>query len=146
MVSWLLVLAQFVLAAVIVLSARWDPPPWGMLLLAMPGIVIAIWAWFRMGLRKIRVHPEATATTELIVSGPYAIVRHPMYSGLLWFTAALLIDPAALWRMVLWMMLSAVLYAKTLREEEAMRKRFPEYDAYCERVGRLLPAWRRRRF
>ena len=139
MISWFLVAAQFVLAAAIVLSAHWSPLPWGLLLLAMPGILLAMWAWFRMGLLKFRVHPESTATTELIAGGPYAIVRHPMYSGLIWFTAALLPDPFVVWRAAAWLALLAVLYAKTLREERAMRNRFPDYEDYCQRVGRLVP-------
>ena len=139
MFLWLLVIAQFLLAALLVISARWSPVPVFALLTATPGIGLAIWAWIRMGLRKIRVHPSATATTQLITDGPYAIVRHPMYTGLLWFTAALLPDPFRIWRMAAWGALLVVLFVKSIHEERSMEARFGDYPNYQQRVGRLLP-------
>ena len=62
-----------------------------------------------------------------------------MYSGLIWFTAALLPNPFAIWRAAAWLALLVVLYMKTFREERALRNRFPDYEDYCQRVGRLVP-------
>lgn len=145
MYHWLLVVAQFVLAGALVLSSRWSPIPVVAILAALPGIGLAIWAWLRIGVRKIRIHPSATDETELITDGPYGIVRHPMYTGLLWFTAALLVEPWSPWRLVGWGMLLAVLYAKSLCEEQSMLTLLPDYESYQTRVGRLLPNWTARR-
>ena len=132
----ILILAQFVFSAVLVLSASWSPLA---VLLATPGISLAVWAWFTMGLRRLRIHPSTTKDTRLIQRGPYAIVRHPMYTGLLWFTAALLLDPIVWWRISIWLALLAVLLVKTREEESAMTQRFAEYADYRIRVGRLFP-------
>ncbi|MCS7467481.1 isoprenylcysteine carboxylmethyltransferase family protein [Stieleria sp. ICT_E10.1] len=139
---WFLIVAQFLLAAVLVLSARWSPLPFAALVVAAPGIGLAVWAWAKVGWRKIRIHPAATEKTELLTDGPYGIVRHPMYAGLLWFTAALLLTPWLWWRVVSWVALLVVLYAKSAHEEQSMRERFEGYQAYKNRVGRLFPVRR----
>jgi protein-S-isoprenylcysteine O-methyltransferase Ste14 len=136
---WSLVLAQFLLAAALTLSTRWWPIPWFALLLSMPGIALAVWAWGEMGLRKIRVHPSTTDATRLLTRGPYRFVRHPMYAGLLWFTAALVVSDYTWWRLCLWFILLLILRTKAVYEEGEMRSRFVEYADYSRRVGRFLP-------
>ncbi|MCA9135512.1 MAG: isoprenylcysteine carboxylmethyltransferase family protein [Planctomycetales bacterium] len=139
MFLWFLVATQFLLAAAIVVSARWSPFPVLLFLGSGPGIVLAVWAWVTIGLTKIRIHPATTERTQFMTAGPYRLVRHPMYTGLIWFTAALLFDPIDAWRVVSWCAMVAVLIAKSQLEERLMQERFPEYENYRRRVGGLLP-------
>jgi len=135
----LLIVGQFVLSAVIVLSSSWSPVPWSVLLLGLPGALLAVWAWLTMGLPRLRVHPTTTEKTRLITDGPYGLVRHPMYTGLLWFTAALLLSGIVWWRFAVWLSLLIVLNAKAREEETAMLDQFPSYSDYRSKVGRLVP-------
>ena len=139
MFLWLLVFLQFGLSALLVLSSDWWPPQWITLLVAAPGIALAVSAWKRMGMRRVRIHPTTTADTKLITSGPYAIVRHPMYTGLLWFTAVLMLSQFAWWRLISWLALMLVLRIKASHEEQSMSNRFAEYADYQKQVGQLLP-------
>jgi protein-S-isoprenylcysteine O-methyltransferase Ste14 len=143
MFPWLLVIAQFTLSAALVLSTRWSPVPWLAMIIALPGIALAVWAWAKVGLLKLRIHPSTTDRTQLITDGPFSIVRHPMYVGLLWFTAALLASEFAWWRVIAWIALATVLNFKSRMEEQDMKVRFVEYDAYVQRVGRFWPFTRR---
>ena len=137
----LLVLAQFLLAAGLVLSARWWPPDALALTLAAPGAAIAVWAWVVMGLTRLRVMPSPREHAALITRGPYRWIRHPMYTGLLWLTAALLLAGFAWWRLGAWLALAAVLEVKAREEERLLAERFPEYRDYCRRTSRFLPGF-----
>lgn len=77
---------------------------------------------------------------ELVTTGPYAILRHPIYSGLL---LALVGSAIAVgeWRAVLAVALALLYFVPKLRlEERWMRQEFGEaYRVYCERTRALVP-------
>ena len=74
------------------------------------------------------------------MSGPYALVRHPIYTGLL---LALLGSTLALgdWRAILALALAAgALWRKLRVEERWMRRQFGDaYRVYSQRVAGLIP-------
>jgi protein-S-isoprenylcysteine O-methyltransferase Ste14 len=78
---------------------------------------------------------------ELITSGPYALVRHPIYTGLLMALAGTAIAQGE-WRGLLAAALVfGALWRKLRLEEKWMRSRFGEsYEAYSRRVAALVPA------
>ena len=77
---------------------------------------------------------------ELTQTGPYAYTRNPLYLGSILiaagFAVALLSWPVAA-------MLAAVflvIYVPVIASEERfLRSNFPDFDAYCHRVPRLIP-------
>jgi len=77
---------------------------------------------------------------ELVTGGPYAVVRHPIYTGLL---AAFLGSAIALgeWRGLVSVVLVWVAFARKIRlEERWMQERFGDaYARYRERVPALVP-------
>ena len=79
--------------------------------------------------------PEST----LIETGPYRIVRHPMYSGaiLIAFGWALLIHS---WLAIGTALVLFVLFdLKSRREEAWLKEKFPGYITYQQRVRKLVP-------
>ncbi|WP_054310689.1 isoprenylcysteine carboxylmethyltransferase family protein [Mesorhizobium sp. 1M-11] len=76
----------------------------------------------------------------VIDTGPYALVRHPMYSSalLLFFGMPLLLGSwAGLWGSLA---LSLALAWRSVNEEKALRRQFVDYDDYSRRVRyRLVP-------
>jgi protein-S-isoprenylcysteine O-methyltransferase Ste14 len=75
----------------------------------------------------------------LVTSGPYALIRHPMYIGnILWlFGVALLIDS---WQAIGFFFACAALQiCRALYEENLLERTFPEYTAYKARTARFIP-------
>jgi hypothetical protein len=77
---------------------------------------------------------------ELTVTGPYAHTRNPLYLGSMLiaagFAVALLSWPVAL---ALAVGFGAIYVPVIASEERFLRATFPEFEAYCGRVPRLIP-------
>ena len=107
--------------------------------LTVAGIAFAVWARRFIG-RNWSVDVVVKQDHELVTGGPYAWVRHPIYSGLvLAFTGTVL--AVAEWRALLALaIIVATLWRKLRTEEHLMRERFgPAYDDYARRVKALVP-------
>jgi protein-S-isoprenylcysteine O-methyltransferase Ste14 len=77
---------------------------------------------------------------ELIVRGPYHLVRHPIYSGLLAMLTATAIEQGQIAGMLGLIFAFVSFWIKLNNEEEVMRKQFPDqYAAYAERFKRIIP-------
>jgi protein-S-isoprenylcysteine O-methyltransferase len=103
------------------------------------GCLFAIWARLTLG-----ANWSGRATVkqghELIVRGPYALARHPIYTGLILalIGTALVIGE---WRCVLGVFIILLaLLVKMSQEERLMMQTFPQaYPSYRKRVKALIP-------
>ena len=77
---------------------------------------------------------------ELITSGPYRYVRHPIYTGLLLAFSGLAIARGE-WRCILALIILALSFWRKLRiEERFMVEQFGSaYETYRQRVSVLVP-------
>ena len=137
LVSRLLVAGQFALLAGLAATAA-RPGPWeGALVFA--GGALGLWALAVMPLRQMRIVPEVHSRGRLVRSGPYRLIRHPMYSAVLLVAAgALATDPAPA-RLALGLSLALLLGAKLSREEKLLRSAYPDYAVYQASTWRLVP-------
>ena len=107
--------------------------------LTFAGIAFAIWA-------RVRIAGNWSSDVtlkqdhELIVTGPYALVRHPIYTGILLaiFGTALAVGE---WRGLIAVVFAAAAFWRKLGiEETVMRRQFGAvYARYAERVPALIP-------
>jgi len=83
---------------------------------------------------------EVADGQHVIDSGPYAVVRHPMYAGALVMIAGIPLALGSWWGLIAAVVLVPILVWRLLREETFLAANLPGYDAYRGRVRyRLAP-------
>ena len=108
-------------------------------LLTLLGLAIALWARVVLG-GNWSGTIAFKQDHELIQRGPYAWVRHPIYTGLLLMTLGTAIESTRLAGFIFLGVLFAVLALKARAEEQLMLNHFPDaYEAYRRRVKALVP-------
>ena len=131
-------------------------PPWfGVLSIPFPdwlrwiGIVLGaasfvLYAWSQWVLGKEwSFHLQTRQEHHLVVTGPYARIRHPIYVALIGFLTGIALTTAN-WFFVALLGVSIVVLALRIpKEEEMMVQEFGEqYRAYMQKTGRLFPRLR----
>lgn len=105
-------------------------------------IVIGAWLAYRgidaLG-PSLTAFPAPSRTAEIVVTGPYRRIRHPIYAGVILVAvgwAFTVVSPAALAMAAL---LAAWLDLKSRREEAWLAQRFPGYEGYRAQTSRFIP-------
>ncbi|MEO7799404.1 MAG: isoprenylcysteine carboxylmethyltransferase family protein [Opitutaceae bacterium] len=139
------VFAQMLQLAALAIIAPWRRGHWPPALSLGLGAVLMIYAaWTGLsGVRRLgrnrTSRPEPRAGGELVTTGIYARLRHPLNASMM----AMGCGWAVLWSsaagLVLTLALTLFLHAKTRLEENLLRARFAGYDDYSRRVPRYLP-------
>jgi protein-S-isoprenylcysteine O-methyltransferase Ste14 len=104
--------------------------------------VFAVWARLALG-RSWSVDPRAAPDVGLHTDGPYAVTRHPIYTGLL----GMMLGTALMGGLGQWITLViaglVVAGIKIRAEERLLLATFPDaYSDYRKRVPALIPRWR----
>jgi protein-S-isoprenylcysteine O-methyltransferase Ste14 len=126
-----------------VLNARFLPESlwwfWASVIVALVGFAFSIWARRYLGSnwsQEVTVKQDH----ELITSGPYAVVRHPIYTGLLLAFLGTAMSRGEWCGLIGLALLLIALWRKLRLEEHWMRTEFGDsYQNYCRRVRSLIP-------
>jgi protein-S-isoprenylcysteine O-methyltransferase Ste14 len=138
------VVAQFVVMAGVVVS--WHFPPhyhvvalhWAGVAVALTGVALFVWARRALG-ASFTIFPRPKPGARLVTDGPFALVRHPIYGGVILVFAgcSLAFSP---WGLAATLVLVLLWSGKSRVEERHLSERFPAYAEYRRRVRkRLLP-------
>ena len=119
------------------LSATWVWPGIALELLGFVPIYLAI-AENPFLERQVRIASEVGH--HVITTGPYRVVRHPMYAGLLLVLPGWPLILGSAWSFAPITMLMATFIVRTVLEDGALRRELPGYKEYCTRTRyRLVP-------
>ncbi len=137
--SRLLVSLQFLLILFVAFPSS-APTLTGLnVMLFVIGIVVLLCALLVMAPRTFTVMPEPKEQGELVTHGIYRLVRHPMYLAVLLCALAASMAYQETWKWVLSGLLMMVSIIKIQYEEQMLRKRYREYDAYRKKVKAIIP-------
>jgi protein-S-isoprenylcysteine O-methyltransferase Ste14 len=102
------------------------------------GVALAVWARLHLG-RNWGPPMSHKADPELVTSGPYALIRHPIYTGFILAALGSAIGENPFWFLLL-IVFGGYFIASARREEKLMIEQFPDrYPAYMARTHMLLP-------
>lgn len=129
-----------VLAAIVVLGAT------GNLLSASPIVIalqvaaigLSVWARrsFQAGAFRVTAAPGGSS---IIRSGPYRLVRHPMYAASLLFIWTAVLSHRSALTLAIGIVVTVVVISRVMVEEQLLRARYPDYESYARSTKSLLP-------
>ena len=113
---------------------------WAMVGLAVLGFAFALWARVHHGKLWSGV-VGAKAEHRVVDDGPYGVVRHPIYTGLIAGSAAMALEKGNAPALVGLLLIVSGFHIKARLEERFLREALgaEAYDAYSRRVPMLLP-------
>jgi protein-S-isoprenylcysteine O-methyltransferase Ste14 len=107
-------------------------------LLVLAGMLVVVSASRALG-RGFTPFPRPPESGQLVESGPYTVVRHPIYSGGILFFAGISLA-LSWWALAGTAVLGAFWALKARVEERFLAERYPAYADYRKRTGhRLIP-------
>ncbi len=111
--------------------------------LALAALMLFLWIHRTLG-NNLSATLKIKENHTLVTNGPYALVRHPMYTAFYLLHVAVFFLTANWFIGVTWFIgLSLIVLLRVRREEQMLIDRFgDEYRSYMGRTGRFLPAAR----
>jgi protein-S-isoprenylcysteine O-methyltransferase Ste14 len=107
-------------------------------------LVMVIGFWFVFAVFRVNTFTsgiiEVAEDQRVISTGPYSVIRHPMYSGALILLFGIPLALGSWWGLLVNLPLTAVIVWRLLDEERFLARELPGYAQYCEKVRkRLVP-------
>jgi len=140
--NWVAV--QIVLLLVILLCPSW-PDGLGSTVSVLIGVVVGIVGLLIVLLSAsslgstLSVFPRPLDDGRLTQTGLYALVRHPIYCGVILSALGWAIFRASAPALIVTLILAIFFDRKAAREEIWLTQKYPEYSAYRQRVHKLIP-------
>jgi protein-S-isoprenylcysteine O-methyltransferase Ste14 len=114
-------------------------PFWLGAALTVAGLLFAVWAREHLG-RNWSRSVTIKQGHELITTGPYAVVRHPIYTGILAGFLGMAIAISQVRGFIVVVLIFLVFWLKLRMEEKWMRSQFGEtYATYAQQTAALVP-------
>jgi protein-S-isoprenylcysteine O-methyltransferase Ste14 len=99
------------------------------------GMIWALYSLTYLG-KRFSIIPEARG---LVTSGPYRLVRHPIYLGEIVAGFGLVLPTLFTLHILVFAVFLAAQVVRTHFEERILRTTYPQYEAYARHARRLIP-------
>jgi len=112
---------------------------WGATLFVLGAVLIA-WTLAVNRFAETTVRIQTDRGHQVVSSGPYAVVRHPMYVGMVVMYGAGTLILGSLWALVPTALMTVLLIVRTALEDRTLRRELAGYEDYTRQTPyRLLP-------
>lgn len=139
-----LVMIQPAVAGLDAVRYRWSSMPFGLVyagaILFAPASALIAWTLAVNRFAETTVRIQADRGHTVITSGPYRLVRHPMYAGAILMYLAMPLILGSAWALAVTGLIVVLLLWRTALEDRTLRNELPGYEEYAARTRyRLLP-------
>ncbi len=107
-------------------------------IVAILGVVVLILAMLQLN-KNLSPFPSPKTNSELVQSGLYKYVRHPIYTGILISSFSFAMATESGFRILISILLYILFIVKSEYEERLLTKRYREYELYKKTTGRFFP-------
>jgi protein-S-isoprenylcysteine O-methyltransferase Ste14 len=139
-----LLISMLILAGLDAGRFRWAPAPPALQGLGWLGTAFAgFMIWWTASVntflsRTVRIQDDRGQ--QVIDTGPYGWVRHPMYLGIIVLMISIPLLLGSLWALIPGMLIGVLFTVRTALEDRTLQQELPGYPEYARRVRyRLLP-------
>jgi len=145
--DYLFVGVQFILFAVYLLNVSLFPfqlpkyISYSGLILSGLGVIIGVLALLQLN-KNLSPFPSPKTNSELIQTGLYKFIRHPIYTGILLMFFGYGIYQGSSYKIGITVVLNLLFYFKSSYEESKLQAKYQGYSGYKKTTGRFLPRLR----
>ena len=108
------------------------------IIFSIGGIIISLASVVALN-KNLSAFPTPKKSAELIQSGIYKYIRHPIYSGILFFTFGFSMYSENTLRLLVFFVLLVLFMFKAAYEEKLLQHKFSNYGDYKKTSGMFLP-------
>jgi protein-S-isoprenylcysteine O-methyltransferase Ste14 len=111
----------------------------GLILFAM-AMTLITWAMMANPHAETTVRIQTDREHKVVTSGPYRIVRHPMYVGAILMYPAAALMFGSTWALAVSALIAILFVWRTVLEDRTLRRELPGYEEFAARTRyRLIP-------
>jgi len=108
--------------------------------IALQLVAVALMIWARVTFGRRSFHAAANPTAGgLVTSGPYRIIRHPIYTAACLFGWSAIVVHWSLVSVALGILLILGALVRIMCEESLVKQQYPEYVEYAKVTKRMVP-------
>lgn len=142
LLGWLLVFVQLLIFLGFAVLPTREPDALatslGMILVAV-GLIFLIWAFISLG-NALTANPVPLERATLRTGGAFALVRHPIYTGLLVGLLGFVILMGSWWTLAWWVVACGFFWSKSRWEDSMLQEKFGrDWNSWAINTPALIP-------
>ena len=138
-IQYILVSIQFAGIFYFVITGSIYPKNIFIFVLELMSLLIGVWAVLAMKLHTITVLPSVKQGGQLCTSGPYRVIRHPMYTAVLLLLLGMMLNNYSHTGLAVFFVVLVDFIVKMHVEEKILLSHYTDYKNYMTKTKRIIP-------